>query len=296
MIKRRFFTSFAGIALGGFASKYSLALTANPGSSVEAVQARLRELEASVQGRLGVYMVDSATGRAWSYRADERFMMLSSFKLLASALVLYRVDQGRESLDRRILYSRSDLVTYSPVTEKHADGTGMSLAELCEATITTSDNTAANLILASYGGPPAVTAFARQLGDQITRLDRIETDLNVGKAESLLDTSSPRAMAETMQKLVLGNVLSTASRERLQQWLLANTTGGKRLKAGLPADWKIGDKTGTNKSDTNDIGVLWSPNRQPWVVTAYLADSPAGGQAKEAVMAQIGMLVSELAS
>ncbi|HEY4542956.1 MAG TPA: serine hydrolase, partial [Noviherbaspirillum sp.] len=120
---------------------------------------RMREIESVAQGRLGVQMLDTGSGRAYGYRADERFLMLSSFKLLASALVLQRADADLDTLERRIRYRKEDLVTWSPVTEKHVDGEGLSLAQLCEATITTSDNTAANLILASYGGPPAFTAF-----------------------------------------------------------------------------------------------------------------------------------------
>ena len=149
-------------------------------------------------------MIDTATEQEFSHRADERFMMLSSFKLLACAVLLSRVDTGNESLDRRIIYSEQDLVTYSPVTEKYAGDEGMTLGQLCKATLTTSDNTAANLILASYGGPAALTTFARKLGDRVTRLDRTEPELNVKQPGGLMDTTSPRAMALTMQKVVLG--------------------------------------------------------------------------------------------
>ncbi len=286
------------LTTAGLASTSALAaLPASATSKARAALAaqRLRELEATAKGRLGVHLIDTTTGDEFGHRADERFMMLSSFKLLASAVVLSRVDAGEESLQRRIIYSKSDLVPYSPVTEKHVGGDGMTLAQLCEATLTTSDNTAANLILASYGGPATLTALARKLGDRVTRLDRIEPDLNVKAAGSDFDTTSPRAMARTMQKVVLGDALSTGSRERLQQWLAANTTGGKRLKAGLPPDWRIGEKTGTNKLDTNDIGVIWPPNRKPWLVTAYLADSQAPSEVREATLAQVGALVRELA-
>jgi beta-lactamase class A len=292
---RRVVSSFGALALlGGFGVS---ALAASPGQQrrVASANTRLRELEAAAQGRLGVHIIDTATGQEYGYRADERFMMLSTFKLLACAVVLSRVDAGNESLDRRIIYSKQDLVTYSPVTEKHAGGEGMTLAQLCEATLTTSDNTAANLILASYGGPAALTALARKLGDRVTRLDRTEPELNVKHPDNLMDTTSPRAMALTMQKVVLGNALSPPSRELLQQWLLANTTGGKRLKSGLPPDWQIGDKTGTNKTDTNDIGVVWPPNRMPWLVTAYLADSQVDSEVREATMAHVGALVRQLA-
>ncbi len=243
-----------------------------------------------------MHIVDTATGRECGYRSDERFMMLSSFKLLACALVLHRVDTGDESLERRIPYGQQDLIAWSPVTEQHADGEGLTLAELCEATITTSDNTAANLILASYGGPAALTAFARGLGDSVTRLDRNEPDLNLRDGNEPLDTTSPRAMVATMRRLMLGDALSAQSRHRLQQWLLGNTTGGKRLKAGLPTDWKIGDKTGTNKTDANDIGVVWPPNAAPMVVTAYLSDSQASSQTKDATIAAVGQLLQNMAA
>ena len=245
---------------------------------------------------MGVHILDTSTGEAFGYRSDERFMMLSSFKLVASALVLHRVDAGQESLERRLSYRREDLVSWSPVTERHADGPGMTLAELCAATITTSDNTAANLILASYGGPSALTAYARQIGDSVTRLDRIEPHLNVRHADELLDTTSPRAMALTIQSVVLGGALSAQSRERLQQWLLGNATGGQRLKAGLPPTWRIGDKTGTNQTDANDIGVIWPRNRAPLVVAAYLAESSARSEVKDSTLASVGKIAADIAS
>lgn len=298
MISRRAITTFGSVArFSGLGLRPSRAFAAlqNPNRRVAVAKARLRELEAASQGRLGVHIIDTATGQVYGHRPDERFMMLSSFKLLASAMVLSRVDAGQESLKRRFTYSKNDLVTYSPVTDKHAGGEGMTLAELCEATITTSDNTAANLILASYGGPAALTAFARNSGDSVTRLDRIETELNVKHSDVLLHTTSPHSMALTMRKVVLGDALSAPSRELLQQWLLSNTTGGKRLKAALPPEWRIGDKTGTNKTDINDIGVVWPPHRKPWLVTAYMADSQASSEIKEATLAQVGSLVRELA-
>jgi beta-lactamase class A len=261
-----------------------------------AIQAQLRDLEATAQGRFGVHILDTATNQEYGYRSDERFMMLSSFKLLASALVLHRVDAGNESLERRVSYIAKDLIPWSPVTEKHTDGIGMTLAQLCEATITTSDNTAANLILSSYGGPAALTAFARQLGDNVSRMDRNEPTLNTPSDEGLMDTTSPRAMVAAMHKVLLGNILSVQSRSLLQQWLRSNTTGNNRLKAGLPTNWNIGDKTGTNKTDSNDIAIVYPANRPPLLVTAYLADSQARSQVKDATIATVGKLVREIAS
>jgi beta-lactamase class A len=296
LTRRYFLASLASAAfLGslGIASRDVFASSAASSERLSSMQARLSDLEIKAQGRLGVHILDTATGQEYGYRSDERFMMLSSFKLLASALVLHRVDAGHESLERRIPYSKEDLVTWSPVTEKHADGAGMTLAQLCEATITTSDNTAANLILSSYGGPAALTAYARQLGDTITRLDRFEPKLNVKHADGVMDTTSPRAMVGTMLKVVLGDALTLQSRNRLQQWLLSNTTGGQRLKAGLPTDWRVGDKTGTNQTDANDIGVIWPPKRAPVLVAVYLAESQANSQIKDATIAAVGRLVRD---
>lgn len=252
-----------------------------------AFRLRLQRLEARAGGRLGVHILDTATGQAFGYRSDERFMLLSSFKHLAGAFVLHRVDAGLESLARRIVFSKSALVPWSPRTEEHADGSGMTVGELCEAAITTSDNTAANLILASFGGPAALTDYLRQLGDPITRLDRSEPELNVKHAELPLDTTSPRAMVGSLQKLSLGSALSPQSRHQLQQWLLANTTGGRRLKAGLPPDWRIGDKTGSNTTDANDVAIIWPPGRSPLLVAVYLADSRASSEDKEATIAAV---------
>ncbi len=288
MIQRRHLTLAATMAVALSPVRGLTATTPQP--------AQWQQLEATAQGRLGACILDTATGQVHGHRADERFMMLSSFKLLASALVLARADRGQESIERRITYTKQDLVTYSPVTEKHA-GTpeGMSLAGLCEATITTSDNTAANLILASYGGPEALTRFARELGDDTTRLDRNEPGLNTGTAAALLDTTTPRAMALTMQKLLLGNALSPASRQRLQQWLVGNTTGDKRLRAGLPTGWRVGDKTGTNRTDANDIGIAWPANgRAPLIITAYLAESSADSATRDATLAGVARIAAGL--
>lgn len=261
------------------------------------IASRLRAIEHASRGRLGVQILDTANGTTFGHRADERFLMCSTFKLLASALVLQRVDRGQESLERRIVFGRVDLLPHSPVTEQHVGGNGMTLGELCEATVTTSDNAAANLILASYGGPPAFTAFARSLGDPVTQLDRTEPSLNAWQ-DGVSDTTSPRAMLASLQRVTLGDALSPASRATLLRWLRANTTGETRLKAGLPAGWLIGDKTGTSDGDaqtggtTNDIGIVWPPNRAPLLVTAYLTGSQASFAARNATLSRVGGLLA----
>ena len=253
----------------------------------------LRELERRNGGRLGVAMFDTAGGRRVAYRGDERFPMCSTFKFLAAALMLARVDRGEESLDRRIVFAASDLVTYSPATREHAGPAGMTVDAICAAAVTLSDNTAGNLMLASFGGPAGLTAFARVLGDTVTRLDRIETALNEGTPGDPRDTTSPLAMLATMQKLVAGDVLSSASRERLIGWLVANKTGDKRLRAGVPAAWRIGDKTGTGgNGSANDIAVAWPPGRAPVFVTAYYTGSVISDEARSAVIAEAGRIAT----
>lgn len=251
------------------------------------------EIERKSGGRLGVAVLDTATGRRAGHRADERFALCSTFKFLAAALVLARVDRGQERLDRRVLYSRDDLVTYSPATEKHAGEEGMTMAQLCEAAVTLSDNTAGNLMLASFGGPAGLTAFMRSLGDAHTRLDRVETALNEARPGDPRDTTTPAAMLGSMQKILLGDALSLSSRAQLLQWLDDNKTGGQRIRAGLPADWKVGDKTGTGENGaTNDVAILRPPGRAPVLLAVYLTETKAPMADRNAAHAAVAAAVS----
>ncbi|MEO6277385.1 class A beta-lactamase [Roseateles sp.] len=290
--------NFASLALLALATTRAGALSEKvraTGSLPLDLAQRLREIERGSGGRLGVHILDTATGVEFSHRADERFLMCSTFKTLASALVLRRVDLGQESLTRRIVFGAADMVPNSPVSEQRVGGDGMSMGELCEATLTTSDNVAANLILASYGGPAALTAFARSIGDTVTRFDRNEPSANIWHGEH--DTTTPRAAVHGMQRVLLGDVLTPKSREQLRQWMLAATTGTKRLKAGLPAGWTIADRTGaaSDKNDggtSNDIAVVWPPGSgAPLLVTAYLTRSSASFEARNATLAQVGHLL-----
>ena len=236
-------------------------------------------------------VLDTASGRRAGHRSDERFPLTSTFKFLAAALVLARVDRGQERLDRRIVFSADDLVTYSPVTKDHVGPAGMSVAEICEAAVTLSDNTAGNLMLASFGGPAALTAYARSLGEGLTRLDRIETALNEAAPGDPRDTTTPSAMLGNMQRLLVGDALSSESRQRLTQWLLDSKTGAKRLRAGLPSDWRVGDKTGGGDNGTaNDIAVAWPPGRAPILVAVYFTGSTIADDARNAVIADAGRI------
>jgi beta-lactamase class A len=252
-----------------------------------------RAIETAVAGRLGVAVLDTATGELSGHRLDERFAMCSTLKFLAAATVLARVDAGQERLGRRIVVTPAALLEYAPVTSKRVGGAGMTVAELCEAAITVSDNTAANLLLASVGGPAAVTAFARRIGDGVTRLDRTEPTLNEARPGDPRDTSTPRAMAQTLRSVLLGKALSDAGRAQIVQWMTANATGAKRLRAGVPFDWRVADKTGTGRlGTTNDVGVMWPPRRAPLVVVAYLTECKTADDAREAALANVGRAVA----
>lgn len=188
-------------------------------------------------------------------------------------------------LQQRVTYGRSDLVSYSPVTERHVD-TGMTVAELCAATIQYSDNTAANELMKLIGGPAAVTAYARSIGDDTFRLDRWETELNTALPGDLRDTTTPAAMAASLRVLVLGDALPAAQRAQLIEWLRGNKVGDKRIRAGVPAGWRVGDKTGTGDyGTTNDAGVLWPPSRAPIVLAVYYTQTRADAKAKDDVIA-----------
>lgn len=256
---------------------------------------QLAELEKRSGGRLGVYGIDTGSGRLFSHRANERFPMCSTFKLVAVSAVLSRVDAGHESLERRIPYTKSDLLAYAPVTKTHVEAGGMMVGALCQAVIEYSDNTAANLLLRSIGGPPGWTDFARKLGDRVSMLNRTEPALNDAIPGDDRDTTTPTAMARNMHKLLVGDELSTASRERLTTWLIACRTGTDRIRAGVPKSWRAGDKTGSGSNGTsNDIAIVWPPRRAPIIVTAYLTGSTLSDDARSAILADVGRLASKL--
>lgn len=284
MISRR---TFLASSLAGL-------VAAQARADVPDFSAAVAAIEKANGGRLGACVIDTATGRRWTYRGDERFAMCSTHKALTAGFVLQRVDKGEESLDRHIAYDKSALVTYSPATEKHV-GEGMTVGELCKAAITLSDNTAANLLLATLGGPGGFTAHARALGDQVTRLDRTETTLNEATPGDPRDTTTPNAFADDLRKFALADTLSANAREQYTAWLIANTTGGKRLRAGLPPNWRVGDKTGSGERGTvNDVGVIWPPGRSPLIVTAFYTESSENDDARARVLAEVGRRVATL--
>lgn len=285
MLNRRSFIAMTTLVLPGFLRAGAERFSGLP--------AALGQLERTNGGRLGVSILDTATGEHSGYRVNERFAMCSTFKFLLVSAILQRVDRHQETLDRAIAIPPTPLLFNSPLTEPHAGGT-MTISELCHAALTRSDNTAANLLLERIGGPAGITAFSRSIGDTVTRLDRTETSLNEALPGDPRDTTSPAAMAGDLRSVLLGDVLSRASRQQLTQWMEANLTGLDRLRANLPRGWRAADKTGSNGNDTsNDIAVLCLPDRPPIIITAYITQC-AGPESKRAAMLKdIGRLVRE---
>lgn len=274
------------------------ATTVLPGGAaakaVEDVSQQLADLESRHGGRLGVAILEMSSGARSGHRENERFLMCSTFKALLAAHILARVDRQEDRLDRRIVISEADLVPWAPITETRIGGDGMTIAELCEAAVTMSDNVAANLLLAASGGPAALTGYARSLGDEVTRLDRIEPALNEHDGpDDARDTTSPAAMLETLRTLIFAEALSRASRDQLSAWLITNKTGDERLRAGMPAEWMVGDRTGTNRSgNANDIGIGWPNDRAPLIVTAYCDMPNASADERNSVIAEVGRIAA----
>jgi beta-lactamase class A len=260
----------------------------------DAAQQRLRALERRTGGRLGVCAIDSGTNRQIRYRAFEPFPMCSTFKFLLAAAVLARVDAGKERLDRRIAYGTGDLIEHAPVTAAHVADGSMTVKALCAAAIEASDNTAANLLIASLGGRDGYNNFARSIGDRFTQLDRTEPALNEALPGDTRDCTTPHAMARDVEIVLLGTPLTAASRALLESWLLQSQTGAARLRAGLPSSWRIGDKTGTGERGTsNDVAIAWPPNRVPITIAAYLTGATVSSDARDAALATVARIVSE---
>jgi beta-lactamase class A len=281
------------VAAGGIALSASGLSSARSATSLDtaALEKAIAGIETDSRGRLGVAVLDSGSGARFAQRGDERFAMCSTFKFLLAAAVLKRVDEGKEGLHRNVPVAKADIMSNSPVTERLAGGAA-SVATLCEAAITVSDNAAANLLIATVDGPSGLTEFARGIGDGVTRLDRTETSLNEAVAGDPRDTTSPDAMLDDLNRLLLGSALKDASRELLTGWLVACRTGAKRLRAGLPKDWRAGDKTGSGQNGTaNDIGIFWPTAGAPILIASYLTECPLDADGKNAIHADVARAV-----
>jgi len=293
MISRRRFATGAVTVLVGSGLGGARGTARATAGFADALAPAIARIESESGGRLGVAVLDTRTDARFGHRAEERFPMCSTFKLLAAAAILARVDDGKERLERRVRFEAGDVVVNSPVTKNRTGGEGMSLDELCEAAMTFSDNTAGNLLLAALGGPTGLTAYARSLGDTVSRLDRIEPELNEARPGDPRDTTTPEAMLANLRVLALGDALSAGSRAQLVRWLIANKTGDTRLRAGLLAGWRVGDKTGAGEQGTtNDVAVVWAPERAPVIVSVYLTQTSASAEQRNGTLAAVGRAVA----
>lgn len=267
------------------------------------LEARLRIIEAAAGGTLGVALRETGSGRTLAYRGEARFPHCSSFKLSLAALLLQRAESGEADPGERLRWSEADLVAHSSFTRQRL-GEGASLLELAEAAQKTSDNTAANLLLRKLGGPAALTRFWRSIGDETSRLDRYELELNHVPSGEMRDTSSPLAMAQTLEAILFGDALNREHRAMLRQWMAETQSGMRRVRAGLPRDWASGDKTGTSiwpgmRSVYVDIGYAVAPGRAPVTFAAYYRAAREHGAidpAAEAVLAQVGQVLADWAA
>ena len=285
------------------AAALTIAGCAGPRQVLPSVSANaaLAALEARVGGRLGACVLDTASGRMTGHRYGELFGMCSTFKLALAGAVLHLADKGRLNPSAELRYTEANMVPHAPVTGPNLAKGAMRIIELAEATQKTSDNVAANLLIRHMGGPAAVTALLRSWGDDVTRLDRYETEMNNVPPGEERDTTTPRAFAQTMARLLTTDrILSPASRALLIQWMVDTTTGGKRIRAGLPASWGSGDQTGSANSPnynnkTNDVAIFWPPARMPVIVTAYYESDGKYLQTRDqdqAVLADVGRIAA----
>jgi beta-lactamase class A len=252
---------------------------------------RLVQIEQKRGGRLGVAIWNTGNSHHVGHHADERFMLCSTYKLLLVAYVLARIDSGREQSARRVVFDKKALLDWAPVTQHHTGLPGMTIERLCKAAIVSSDNTAANVLMESVGGPTAVTTFVRGLCDMYTRIDRLEPELNRPDGEK--DTTTPRAIVHTAHTLLLGKVLSNTSRQNLLTWMNASQTGVGGLRKGLPARWQIGEKTGANRSANNDIAIIQPEDNEPILVAVYYENARLNSPGRKQVLAEVGRFVGE---
>ncbi len=299
MITHRSIISLATCLLAALPLAAEVKAPVHPAGEVnsDAFSKQISALEKLHGGRLGVAAIDISTRRLLSHRPDERFAMCSTFKLLLAAAVAAKVDAGHWEWEWRVPYSAADLLEYAPVTGKpeNVKAGFMTLSDLCAASVRLSDNTAANLLLNALHGPEALTRFLRSTGDKITRLDRNEPDLNTNLPDDPRDTSTPTAMLATMEKLLTGDALSPDSRERLTTWMVECSTGDKRLRAGIGAGWKVGDKTGTGPNGAaNDVAIAWpKQDSAPVLIVVFFTGSTATPEERDAVIASVGRIVRE---
>ncbi|MGN6569802.1 MAG: class A beta-lactamase [Pseudolabrys sp.] len=273
---------------------FAPALAAGKRGAPRNAERRIAEIEKKAGGRLGIFVRDSGNGAELAHRAHERFAMCSTFKFLAAAAVLKKVDAGELRLDQEIAYGEKDVLEYAPEAKKHVADGHMRLGDLCAAAIQWSDNTAANLILKEIGGPAGFTRYARAIGDKVTRLDRTEPTLNSAIPGDPRDTTTPAAIAHTLETVLTKGALSAASARQLEDWMIGDKVADARLRAGLPKDWGIGDKTGTGDNGTaNTVAIIRPPSRKPLFAAVYLTQAKGTPAERNAVHADVARVIAD---
>lgn len=248
------------------------------------IDEKFSQLENEFDAQIGVYAIDTGSNETIEYKPEERFAFASTYKALAAAILLQQ--NSLEDLKEVITYTEEDLVTYSPITEKHVD-TGMTLLELSEAAVRFSDNTAGNLLFEALGGPKGFEKALREIGDNVTQADRFEPDLNYFTPEDTRDTSTPKALATSLQAFAVSDLLSDDKHELLTDWLKGNATGDTLIRAGAPEGWKVGDKSGAGGYGTrNDIAVVWPPDREPIVIAILSRHDTEDAQYDDTLISQ----------
>ena len=281
----------AAVVLAPGATLPSLPAFAAPVGAQPATEA-VKRLEQRTGGRLGLALLDAQGSTLLEHRADERFPFCSTFKMMLTACILRRNAADASLMSRHIDFDKRVLIGHSPVVEKHV-GQGMSVEELCAAAMEYSDNAAANLLLDLIGGPAALTTFARGIGDEKFLLVRRETELGSAIPGDERDTTTPQAMAQSLQRLILGDALPAPQRDQLLRWMRANQTGAKRIRAGLPSDWLVADKTGSGDyGTTNDIAVLHRPGKTPLVLVIYFTQKQKDAPLRDEVLAAAAKIVA----
>ncbi len=259
---------------------------------------RMIDIEKRHGGRIGVSALtghpssDASQNGTLSIQSEDRFAMCSTFKWVLAAHVLKRVDDGQLKLSQVVKYGKADLLDYAPVSKANVAKGQMTLLELCAAMVEASDNTAANLVLGLTGGPSGLTAFVRALGDTVTRFDRTEPSLNTNSEKDERDTTTPAAMSTLLRTVYTGRVLKAESLAQLKAWMVAVTTGDKRIRAGVPQGSVVADKTGTGENGaTNDVAIIWPPNEPPVFLSIYTSGGTLDADGRNAVIADITQLV-----
>ena len=265
-------------------------------SKFQQVEQDAKVIEASLSAHIGISVLDTQTGESWDYNGNQRFPLTSTFKTIACAKLLYDAEQGKINYKSTVEIKKADLVTYSPVIEKQV-GQAITLDDACFATMTTSDNAAANIILNALGGPESVTDFLRQIGDKETRLDRIEPELNEGKLGDLRDTTTPNAIVNTLNELLFGSTLSQDGQKKLEYWMVNNQVTGNLLRSVLPEGWDIADRSGAGGFGARSItAVVWSEAQSPIIVSIYLAQTEASIADRNDAIVKIGRSIFEVYS